>query len=134
VSAPGDARELAAVAAGGAAGALARYALVDGLGPHGAGGWPWATFAANLIGCAVLGWLVTRLQERLPLSAYKRPLLGTGFCGALTTFSTFQLELVDMLRAGNDGLAIAYAGASVAAGFATVALASSLTRRVRTVV
>jgi CrcB protein len=129
-----DPRELAAIFAGGCAGALARYGLLEAFGHPDGSSWPWATFIANLVGCALLGWLVTRLQERLPLSAYKRPLIGTGFCGALTTFATLQLEVYDMVDAGHAGLAAAYAIASVAAGFAIVALASTLSRRVRTVV
>jgi CrcB protein len=74
---------------------------------------------------------VTRLQERLPLSAYRRPLLGTGFCGALTTFSTMQLELLGMLDAGRTALAAAYAAASIAAGFLAVTVATNLVRRAR---
>jgi CrcB protein len=129
-----DPREVAAIFAGGALGALARHGLAEWLGHPGDGGWPWATFVANLIACALLGWLVTRLQERLPLSAYKRPLIGTGICGGLSTFSTLEFEIHDMLDSGHAGLALAYAGASIAVGFAVVALASSLSRRVRTVV
>jgi CrcB protein len=125
-----DRRELAAVFAGGCAGALARALLGDAL-PSEAGQWPWATFAANAGGALLLGWLVTRLQERLPQSEYRRPLLGTGLCGALTTFSTLQLELLEMLDAGRAGLAAAYAGATLAAGFLGVALATNLVRRVR---
>jgi fluoride exporter len=128
-----DPRELAAIFVGGMAGALARYGLLEALGRPDGSDWPWATFAANMIGCAVLGWLVTRLQERLPLSAYKRPLVGTGFCGALTTFATLQFEVYDMLDAGNGGLAAAYALVSIAAGFAVVTVASALSRRVRMV-
>ena len=60
-----------------------------------------------------LGYLVTRLQDRLPVSAYRRPLLGTGLCGAFTTFSTMQLEVLRMLGAGRTGLAVAYALASL---------------------
>jgi PII-like signaling protein len=63
-------------------------------------------------------------QERLPLSAYRRPFLGTGVCGALTTFSTLQVELLDM----DPGPAIAYALVSVVAGFAAVALATNVVR------
>ena len=124
-----DRRELAAVFAGGVAGALARAGLVEAL-PHARGAWPWATFVVNVVGTALLGYLVTRLQERLPLSAYRRPFLGTGACGALTTFSTMQVELLQMLDAGRAGLAAGYAAASLAAGFAAVFLATKLTRRV----
>ena len=123
-----DRRELLAVFAGGAVGAVARALTGEAL-PHDPGAWPWATFAVNVAGAFALGWLVTWLQERLPPSPYRRPLLGTGFCGALTTFSTFQLELLAMLDADRAGLAAAYAGASIAAGCLAVALATNLSRR-----
>jgi fluoride exporter len=123
-----DRRELAAVFGGGFAGALARAGLAEAV-PHDAGQWPWATFVVNIVGAFALGYFVTRLQERLPLSAYRRPLLGTGLCGALTTFSTVQLELLRMLDGGHLALALAYAAVSVAAGLAAVALATNLVRR-----
>jgi fluoride exporter len=125
-----DPRELAAVFAGGFAGAVARAAVAEAL-PAEPGHWPWATFLVNVAGALALGYFVTRLQERLPQSAYRRPLLGTGFCGALTTFSTMQVELLEMLDGGRLALAAAYAGASIAAGFAAIALASGLVRRAR---
>ena len=128
-----DPRELVAIFAGGCIGALARAGLSQAL-VTGPGSWPWATFAANVAGAALLGYFVTRLQERLPPVRYRRPFLATGVCGALTTFSTLQVELVRMLDHGHAGLAVAYAGVSIAAGFAALALATSLTRRVRTVV
>jgi CrcB protein len=123
-----DRRELLAVFAGGAAGTVARALLGDAL-PHEPGTWPWATFSVNVAGAFLLGALVTRLQERLPPSVYRRPLLGTGFCGALTTFSTFQVELLWMLDADRAGLAATYAAASLAAGCLAVALATNLSRR-----
>jgi CrcB protein len=83
----------------------------------------------NIVGAFVLGWASTRLQERLPVSAYRRPFLGTGFCGALTTFSTMQVELLEMLDSGRLGLAAAYAAVSLAVGFAAVWLATGLARR-----
>lgn len=125
-----DGRELAAIFVGGAIGALLRAGLGEAAGDGGRG-WPWVTFGVNIVGAFALGYFATRLQERLPLSAYRRPLLGTGLCGALTTFSTVQIELLEMLDDGRLGLAAAYAGASVVAGYAAVLLATGLVRRVR---
>jgi fluoride exporter len=125
-----DARELAAIFAGGFVGAVARAELVAALPAH-LGSWPWATFIANVVGAFLLGYFTTRLQERLPVSAYRRPLLGTGLCGGLTTFSTFQIELLRMLDSGRVGLAVAYALTSLAAGFLAVLLATNLVRRAR---
>ena len=109
-----DRRELAAIFAGGFIGAIARAELAVAF-PYADGSWPWVTFAINIAGAFLLGYFVTRLQERLPLSAYRRPFLGTGFCGALTTFSTMQLELLRMLDGSHIGLAAGYAAASLAA-------------------
>jgi CrcB protein len=89
------------------------------------------TFAVNLSGAFLLGYFATRLQERLPLSSYRRPLLGTGLCGGLTTFSTMQVELLTMIDAHNYWLAIGYALASVVGGYAAMQLATAMVRRVR---
>lgn len=123
-----DPRELAAIFAGGALGALARTALSEAI-PHRAGAWPWATFAVNIAGAALLAWVVTLLNERLPPSRYRRPLLGTGLCGALTTFSTLQLELLSLLDDGHVALAAGYVLASLAAGLGVVWLVTGLVRR-----
>ena len=125
-----DRREVTAVFAGGALGTLARAALAEAF-PHSATAWPWPTFAVNIVAAFLLGYFVTRLQERLPLSSYRRPLLGTGLCGGLSTFSTMQLEIVKMLDAHAWGLAAGYAAASIAAGYAAVQLATAMVRRVR---
>jgi CrcB protein len=125
-----DRRELAAIFLGGFIGAVARLGLVEALPPHPAS-WPWATFIVNVTGAFALGYLTTRLQERLPLSAYRRPFWGTGLCGALTTFSTMQVELLDMLDHGAGGLAAGYAVSSIAAGLVAVAAATNLVRHAR---
>jgi len=125
-----DRREVAAIFAGGALGTLARAALAESF-PRPATAWPWPTFAVKIAAAFLLGYFVTRLAERLPLSSYRRPLLGTGLCGGLSTFSTMQVEILKMLDAHAWGLAAGYAAASVAAGFAAIQLASAMVRRVR---
>lgn len=122
---------MGAIFVGGSIGALCRVGLLQ-TGAGAAPGWPWVTFAVNILGAFLLGYFVTRLQERLPLSAYRRPLLGTGFCGAFTTFSTMQVELVTMVDAHRAGLALAYAASSIVLGYASVQLGTLFARRTRT--
>ncbi|CQD04030.1 camphor resistance protein CrcB [Mycolicibacterium conceptionense] len=83
----------------------------------------------NILGAFLLGYFTTRLLERLPVSSYRRPLLGTGLCGGLTTFSTMQVETVTMLEHGNWALAAGYTVASIAAGLLAVAVATAMVRR-----
>jgi CrcB protein len=125
-----DARELAAVFAGGAIGTTVRAGLATWM-PSDGTQWPTSTFVVNVVGAFLLGYVATRLQERLPLSSYRRPLLGTGLCGGLTTFSTMQLEIVRMLDSGAYVLAAAYTVASIVAGLLAVHTATALVRRVR---
>src|SRR5690349_7459986 len=119
-----------AVFAGGCIGAVLRAALVRGL-PAGPGEWPWATFIANVAGTAALAFLATRLQERLPPTTYRRPLLGTGLCGALTTFSTVQVELIRLWRNDRQGLSALYLAVTIVAGLATMFVVTRLVRRAR---
>ena len=125
-----DYRELAAVFVGGAVGALARAALntVVIRDPE---SWPWPTFIVNIVGAVLVGYFTTRLLERLPLSSYRRPLLGTGFCGGLTTFSTMQVETVTMIQHGHWVKAATYTTSSIVLGLLAVYLATSLVRRAR---
>ena len=119
-----DRRELGAIFLGGALGALARAGLAEALSNPGVG-WPWSTFLVNVVGAALLGYWFTVL----PHSQYRRPLLTSGFCGALTTFSTVQLELLEMLEAGRVPLACLYLGASVVAGLVGAQVATAFARR-----
>jgi CrcB protein len=120
----------AAIVAGGAAGTLARAGVAEAL-PHAAGEWPWATFAVNLVGTALLAWWTTRLAEMVAPTRFWRFLLGTGVCGAFTTFSTFQVETIRLARDGGVELAAGYAVASLAAGMALAVAATVLARRHR---
>ena len=126
---PHDYRELAAVFAGGALGTVARtgLSLLVAADP---GRWPWPTFTVNIVGAFLVGYFTTRLLERLPLSSYRRPLLGTGLCGGLTTFSTMQVETLKMIEHHHYALAAGYTCASSVFGFLAVYLATALVRRV----
>ena len=116
-------RVAGAVALGGACGGVLRAAL-ETRWPAG-DGWPWVTFAANIAGAALLAWVVVRLGAR----PWARPLLGAGLCGGLTTFSTLQLEALDLIDAGHAGLAAAYLAASVAGGLVVAAAVLAVARR-----
>jgi fluoride exporter len=125
-----DYRELAAVFAGGALGTLARSAL-SALAVDNPASWPWPTFAVNIVGAFLVGYFTTRLLERLPLSSYRRPLLGTGLCGGLTTFSTMQIETLKMIEHGHWGLAVGYTATSIVLGLLAVHFGTAFVRRVR---
>jgi fluoride exporter len=127
---PKDYRELAAVFAGGALGTLARAGLST-LVVADPSQWPWPTFTVNIVGAFLVGYFTTRLLERLPLSSYRRPLLGTGLCGGLTTFSAMQVETLDMIEHHRYGLAVGYAVASITLGLLAVYLATAVVRQVR---
>jgi CrcB protein len=120
---------LAAVALGGVAGGYLRVGLSLLPGTGSAGSWPWITFAVNLAGTFVLALTVSLLHERGRSARIWRQLVGTGFCGALTTFSTLQLEVFRMLRADHLALASGYLAASVLAGLATAFAGIVLGRR-----
>lgn len=120
-------RRLAAIFAGGALGALIRVGLAEAV-PRGAGEWPWATFAVNMTGALLLGYLVARLHDH-PEDSVAHPFLTTGICGTLTTFATLQLELFEMVDTGHVGLAAAYVAATLAAGYLCVRVGIAIERR-----
>jgi CrcB protein len=114
-----------AVMLGGAAGAWCRYAVghwADRF--HAIQTFPWHTFAVNVLGSFVLGLVAVWYRDRPAWLL----LLGTGFCGGFTTFSTFSVELVTMLEKGRTAAAVAYAGGSVAAGIIGAIVAMRMAR------
>jgi CrcB protein len=118
-----EVRLLAVVFCGGCAGTLARAGMTEAVTPR-PGHWPWATFLVNVAGALVLGWVAT---HRSPADRL-RALIGTGFCGALTTFSTMQLEVLHMLDSDRIGLTLLYVSGSVAAGLAGASLGIAMRR------
>lgn len=109
---------------GGALGTAARYGLGHAL-PTETGRWPTGTFVANLAGALVLGVLLESLVRAGPDAGWRRRvrlLVGTGFCGGLTTYSTLAVEADLLVRDHHPTLALAYLSVSVVAGvLATVA-------------
>lgn len=122
-----DLRRLGAIYAGGVLGALARVGLAEAT-PHGPGGWPWGTFAVNMVGALLLGFFFARLRDH-PEDSLAHPFLTTGICGTLTTFSTLQLELFEMVDVGRLGLAAAYTAATLVLGYLCVRLGIALEHR-----
>lgn len=105
-------KSLILVMSGGAIGAAMRFGLSRAL-PAGAGGWPWATFAANILGGLAMGvlaaWVLRGDYSAEPLRLF----VGVGVLGGFTTFSAFSLEMAEMVQRGQVGLAAGYALASV---------------------
>jgi CrcB protein len=111
-------RKLVAIYAGGVVGALIRVGLAEAF-PPAAGSWPWPTFAVNMVGALALGYFFALFRDQ-PQESLRHPFLGIGICGTLTTFSTLQLELYELVDRGDTGLAAAYCGATVVAGYLLV--------------
>jgi len=98
-------RQLAAVAIGGAAGAVMRWLMASGVQRMVGGAFPWGTFAVNALGSFLLGFLFVWLIERSTASELVRLAITVGFMGAFTTFSTYSLESVRLLQEGAFSLA-----------------------------
>ncbi|WP_018294162.1 fluoride efflux transporter CrcB [Mariprofundus ferrooxydans] len=93
-------QQLAAVAIGGAAGAVARWLMASAIQRVAGGAFPWGTFAVNALGSFLLGFLFVWLIERSTAGELLRLAITVGFLGAFTTFSTYSLESVRLLQEG----------------------------------
>lgn len=110
---------LAAIALGGALGAPARYGLSQVIHPA-ADGFPLGTFTINVTGSFALGFLLVLIMDRFPPTRYLRPFVATGFLGAYTTYSTFAVESVLLVKDGHTWVGLAYGVGSLLAGFLAV--------------
>ena len=92
------------------------------------GAFPLGTFAANALGCLLIGVLAATAEHREVISPSVRLALGVGFLGGFTTFSTFGFEAFELLRRGWLGLAALHVVGQVGVGVAAVALGYWLAR------
>ncbi|MDG4810297.1 CrcB family protein [Micromonospora sp. WMMD1120] len=131
---PADRRELtarpatllAAIAAGGVVGALARAGLQH-VAPHGPTDFPWATFGVNLSGCLLIGVLMATLGHLGGGHPLVRPFLGVGVLGGFTTFSTYAVDIQQALVNGAPGTALAGLAATVLGALVAVGLGDAVT-------
>jgi CrcB protein len=118
---------VAAIAAGGSLGTLARYG-VDRAMATAPLGVPWPTFTVNVVGSFVLGLVITLVVERWPPTRFVRPFATIGFCGGFTTFSTMAVEVAQRGQHGRAALAGVYLVASLVAGVVAAVVGMALAR------
>ena len=118
---------VASVFAGGCIGGLVRY-LITKHWSSPDDRFPWSTFTINIAGAFVLAVLIVIVSDVLRDSTYARPLIGTGFCGALTTFSSVVVEADELIAHGHAGLATTYVVTSIIAGLVVASLGVALAR------
>jgi len=117
------------IALGGACGALSRYGIGRAVNIYLAQvHWPLGTFAVNIAGSFTIGALYVLITEKSTIHTDWRYVLMVGFLGAFTTFSTFSLESVAMLEAGEVALALLYMSATLASCVIGCWLGMSLAR------
>jgi CrcB protein len=119
-----------AVAAGAVAGAGLRWAVVTAWT---SGPFPWPVFVVNVAGSLLLGVLLAEEWVHPRARLLVHDVGGIGFCGSLTTFSTFAVAAVNLVRDGRAATALLYVAASVLASLAAVVGGAAVIRRVRAI-
>jgi fluoride exporter len=123
------ATKIIAIGIGGSLGAIARYLVhltpLSGM----AGKFPLPTFVINVVGSFLIGICLILFADRLEISEHLRLAVIVGFIGAFTTFSTFEAEVLELIRIRSFLLAFAYVFSSVAGGFIGIVLGTELGRR-----
>ena len=110
---------LLVIAAGGAVGSIARWAVAVSV-PHAPAALPWATWLTNVSGAFALGLLMVLVLDYWPPSRYVRPFVGVGVLGGYTTYSTYMLDTGTLLGHGQVPAAFAYLVGTLLAGLAAV--------------
>ena len=104
------------IGAGGFIGATTRYYLSWFISQNYASKFPFGTVTVNLAGCFFLGFIAALTEEKIELNPTLKGFLTTGILGAFTTFSTFSVETVQLLRDGHLNVALLNVGVSVIVG------------------
>ena len=117
---------ITAIFLGGGIGAVLRYLTGIVISAYLKTNFPAATFFVNIIGCFILGFLFVFFIEKSQINPALKLLLTTGFCGGLTTFSTFSLEIFNMIQDTQYTTAILYIGTSLIIGLLAVFLGGYL--------
>ena len=120
---------LLAIFIGGGLGAISRYSVAILLKEHSLT-FPFATLAVNILGSFILGFFVALFWNKAPFHNTIKLAITVGFCGGLTTFSTFSWETFDLIKQGDFVLAFLYAALSLFACFLAVSLGAFLSRYV----
>ena len=128
-----SAQVVGVVALGGVVGSLLRF-QAGVIWPNPPGTFPTTTLLVNLLGCLVIGVFLTFITERWTAHRLVRPFFGTGVLGGFTTFSTYSLDIVTLVRLGRPVPAVSYLfltaiGAMLAVGLGMVATRRLIARR-----
>lgn len=121
-----DARRLTAVAIGGVLGASLRWAVISSADTGLTAPIPWPVLAINVVGSVLLGMALAAERSHPDRRLVLHDGVGIGFCGGLTTFSTFSVEVAERLGDGRALAGVVYATVSVAAAIAGVVAGAAL--------
>jgi len=122
--------QVLAIAGGGAVGAVLRYWISSGVYALTGRGFPYGTLVVNVLGSLVMGFLYIWLLERMPGGVAMRAFLIIGLLGAFTTFSTFSVETLNLMEAGQIARAVLNTLLSVVLCIGAAALGVMLARQI----
>lgn len=121
-------KQILLVGLGGGLGSIFRFLTSLLTAKYYSNAFPLATFAANILGCFLIGLLIGILGQNIQTNQSLKLLLITGFCGGYTTFSAFASENISLLQTNNYLTTIIYITASILAGLFAVWLGLTLTK------